>query len=206
MRKRLLRRVLNRILHHLARIAPGATSLRPFLHKLRGVKIHGRVFIGDEVYLENEYPERVEMHDQSSLNLRSTVIAHFRGPGRIIFMEKARVAACCTLVCSPGRVLTIGEGAFVAAGSLVKRDVPPYTLVAGVPAKPIARITVPAVPGVSYDAFKRGLRPLPNVRPVPSTDEVTDQNQDWFGDDWATEKDCPSTELPSELLARPPKH
>lgn len=31
--------------------------------------------------------------------------------------------------------VTIGEGAVVAAGSLVNRDVPPHSLVAGVPAK-----------------------------------------------------------------------
>ncbi|MBO7744922.1 hypothetical protein I8J29_12005 [Paenibacillus sp. MWE-103] len=33
--------------------------------------------------------------------------------------------------------VTIGEGAVVAAGSLVSKDVAPYALVAGVPAKPI---------------------------------------------------------------------
>ena len=33
--------------------------------------------------------------------------------------------------------VTIGKGAVVAAGSVVSKDVPPYTLVAGVPAKPI---------------------------------------------------------------------
>ena len=33
--------------------------------------------------------------------------------------------------------VTIGEGAVVAAGSLVIRDVPPYAIVGGVPAKVI---------------------------------------------------------------------
>lgn len=39
--------------------------------------------------------------------------------------------------------VTIGEGAVVAAGSVVTRDVAPYTLVAGSPAKPIRDLPRP---------------------------------------------------------------
>ncbi|RSK43116.1 acyltransferase [Hymenobacter rigui] len=39
--------------------------------------------------------------------------------------------------------VTIGEGAAVAAGAVVTRDVPPYTLVAGVPARVIRQLPRP---------------------------------------------------------------
>ncbi len=158
MKKSALRGLSNRILHLIARFAPGAYSFRPILHKMRGVKIEGQVFIGDEVYMENEYPEAIEMQDESGINLRSTLIAHFRGSlGRIVLERKARILTSCTVVSSAGETLVIGEGAVLAAGSVVSKSVPPYTLVGGVPAKPIAKVGVPLALGVSYLEFKQGL-------------------------------------------------
>ena len=61
MLRRVAKATWNRLLHVAARQLPGSTSVRPFLHRLRGVKIGRRVFIADDVYLENEYPERVEI-------------------------------------------------------------------------------------------------------------------------------------------------
>ena len=45
----------------------------------------------------------------------------------------ATLGANCTIVCG----VTIGEYAFVAAGAVINRDVPPYALMAGVPARRI---------------------------------------------------------------------
>jgi len=59
MEKSILRGSFNRILHLMARLGPGATTIRPFLHKIRGVKIYGNVFIGDDVRALN-FPKYVK--------------------------------------------------------------------------------------------------------------------------------------------------
>ena len=161
MEENIFRGAFNRILHLITRFAPGATSLRPILHRLRGVKIHGRVFIGDDVYLENSHPEAIEMYDEAEIAPRASLIAHFRGTGKIILKQKAWIGTGCIIIASPKQILTIGEGSVVAAGSVVTKDVPPFTLVGGVPAKPIAKVTVPmTLEGTSFEDFQAGLQRL----------------------------------------------
>jgi heptaprenylglycerol acetyltransferase len=87
--KSLLSRVLNRALHLMARMLPGSRSLRPFLHRLRGVSIGCNVFIGDDVYLENEYPGCVEIEDHVEIGLCSVIIAHLRGTGQVVIKKAA---------------------------------------------------------------------------------------------------------------------
>lgn len=160
MKKSVVRRVSNRILGMVARFAPGATSFRPFLHKLRGVRITGQVFIGDDVYLENEYPECIELHQGVQINLRSILIAHTRGSGRIVVENDAFIGANCVLAASPGATLTVGEGAVVTTSSVVTSDVPAHTLFGNEKAKPLARATVAFTMDTPYDRFLAGLRPL----------------------------------------------
>lgn len=168
MKKSMLKRVLNRSFHTLARFLPGLNSVRPALHKLRGVRISGKVSevsIGEDVYLENEYPECVEIHSPAYIGLRSTIITHFReGRGKLILCKYARIGACSTVIVNPAKKLIIGEGSVISAGSLVTRNVPPYTLVAGVPATPIAKITVPSTRDKTWKEFREGLLPIRSKR------------------------------------------
>jgi acetyltransferase-like isoleucine patch superfamily enzyme len=159
-KKNFFRKGFNRILHLAARFGPGAMTLRPFWHKLRGVDIKGRVFIGEDVYLENEYPEMVEIHDDVSIAIRTVVLAHFQGKGRVIIEEKAFIGTGCIITAGPNQTLTIGRGSVLAAGCVVTKDVPPHTLVGGVPAKPLATVTEPMTVDTDYEDFQKGLRPL----------------------------------------------
>jgi acetyltransferase-like isoleucine patch superfamily enzyme len=153
------RRVFNRILGLLARFLPGATTLRPFLHRLRGVKINGRVFIGDDVYIENEYPECIEIRDGAQICLRSTLIAHTRGSGRIVIGKDAFLGASCVVTAAAGRTITIGDGAVVTACAVISSNVSPGTMVGNEKAKLLAVVTVPLAMETSYEKFLAGLRP-----------------------------------------------
>src|SRR5690242_2831890 len=48
-----------RVLQEIARSAPGATTLRPRLHRARGVTIGANVWIGYDVVLDTSSPELI---------------------------------------------------------------------------------------------------------------------------------------------------
>lgn len=160
---KIIRGIFNRILHIIVRFSPGAMTIRPFLHKLRGVKIYGKVFIGDDVYIENEHPECVEINDEAQFAPRSMIMAHYRGTGKVIIGKKVWVGPACVIAAAVGQTLTIGEAAVLAAGAVVTKDVPPYTFVGGVPAKPIATVTVPMLMDTPLADFKKGLIPIKKI-------------------------------------------
>jgi acetyltransferase-like isoleucine patch superfamily enzyme len=60
-------------------------------------------------------------------------------PEAIIVEDDVWLATRCTIL----KGVRIGQGAVVAAGAVVTRDVPPYTLVGGVPAKIIKHLPKP---------------------------------------------------------------
>ena len=155
-----LRGAFNRLLHLLARFSPGATTLRPFLHRLRGVTVHKRVFISDEVYIDNEYPECVEIQEDVQIGIRAIILAHTRGPGKVVIEKSAYIGPNSVILGPPGRTLTVGEGSVVAASSTITTSVPPFTLARGNPAVPVAKVTLPLALADRYEDFITGLVPL----------------------------------------------
>jgi acetyltransferase-like isoleucine patch superfamily enzyme len=158
--KGLARRASNRLCHLLARYSPGATTARPFLHRLRGVSIGERVFIGDEVYIDNEYPECVTIASDVQIGIRCIILAHTRGPGTVVIEKAAYIGPNSVIFGPSGRTLTVGEGAVIAAGSVVTASVPSFTMVRGNPAVAVARVTVPLSLADRYEDFVAGLAPI----------------------------------------------
>ena len=79
---------------------------------------------------------RVKAQHRVGYGIENRALERFKFRKGAIIRHGARVGANSTLL--PG--IEIGREAFVAAGSVVTRDVPPATLVMGVPARPIRSV------------------------------------------------------------------
>ena len=96
------------------------------------VKIQNNVSIYDNVFLDDDVFCGPSMVFTNVYNPRSAVErkSEFRDT---IVKKGVTFGANCTIVCG----VIIGEYAFIAAGAVVNRNVPAYSLMAGVPAKQI---------------------------------------------------------------------
>lgn len=89
-----------------------------------GVELEDGVFCGPSCVFTNDLTPRAEF-PKGSAGYKKTLVKH-----------GASIGANATIVCGH----TIGEYAMVAAGAVVTKDVPSYTLVAGVPAREVRKI------------------------------------------------------------------
>jgi len=96
------------------------------------VKIQNNVSVYDNVTLESDVFCGPSMVFTNVYNPRSAVSRKDEYRNTLV-KHGATLGANCTIICGT----TIGEYAFVAAGTVVNRDVKPYALMAGVPARQI---------------------------------------------------------------------
>ena len=96
------------------------------------VKIQNNVSVYDNVTLEDDVFCGPSMVFTNVYNPRSAVTRKDEYRNTLV-KRGATLGANCTVVCG----VTIGEYAFVGAGSVINKDVPAFALMVGVPAKQI---------------------------------------------------------------------
>ena len=95
-----------------------------------GVTIKDTVFVGHNVsFINDKYPQAVNPDGALQTSKDWEVVP-------IVVEEGVSIGTSSTILCG----VTIGKNAIVGAGSVVTRDVPPNTIVAGNPARILRRI------------------------------------------------------------------
>lgn len=94
------------------------------------VKVQNNVSIYDNVYLEDDVFCGPSMVFTNVINPRSHIIRKHEYKDTHV-RRGASIGANATVVCG----VTLGKFCFIGAGAVVNRDVKPYALVAGVPAR-----------------------------------------------------------------------
>lgn len=143
-----------------AKIGPGS-KIWHWTHVSSGAVLGENVVLGQNVYVGSKAEIGNRAKIQNNVSIYDRVIIEdevFCGPSMVFtnvnnpraFVERkdeylttlvkkgASLGANCTIVCG----VTIGEYAFVGAGAVVTKDVRPFSLMVGVPARQIGWVSV----------------------------------------------------------------
>lgn len=149
----MLRVLRKRILKTLVRFIPG-NSLRIKLLRSCGYTIGNEVYIGEDLIITEileVFSEKLIIDDRVAIAPRVTLITSSDPNysrlwdyveierGKIIIKHDAWIGAGAIIM----QNVTIGEYSIVGAGAVVTKDVPPYSVVVGIPAKVVKKIQMP---------------------------------------------------------------
>ena len=118
--------------------------------RMRGVRIGEHVFIGPHVHIDFLYPHLVTIDDFVSIGMNSMIFVH-SNPTCSMWLKKRLYPRSVAPVhikkgawIPPGTMIlpgvTVGEHSVIGAGSTVIRNVEPFTMVAGQPARFVKRL------------------------------------------------------------------
>lgn len=105
-----------------------------------GVNVKGRAMVYGGVGIDTVYPDNIYIGKGVRITAGTRILTHYLDPARSgvhfrkgeVHIENDVFIGLNVCICSS---VTIGEGAIVGAGSVVTKDIPPYQVWAGNPAR-----------------------------------------------------------------------
>ncbi|MBV8635688.1 MAG: hypothetical protein JO002_14435 [Burkholderiaceae bacterium] len=119
--------------HHLKPVAYLLTNLNDFFH---GVWIGPRVKAGKGLFLG--HPRGIVINPETVLGDYVTIINQVTIGGDLVVVgDFVEIGAGAKVISAAHRPVTIGAHSIIGAGAVVTRSAPPFSILAGVPAKSI---------------------------------------------------------------------
>ena len=145
----MLRSIMFSLMRFFGMYAP-AQSIRVAMYRKAGVHIGERVFFGGNNWLDINFKSMIYIGDDAALAGDDIILSHdilvsasvdplvasqgeFDGFKPVVIGKGARLGAHVMVLAG----VTIGENSVIGAGAVVVKDIPPFCLAVGVPAKPI---------------------------------------------------------------------
>ena len=146
-------RTRKKLLKLIAKQIPGC-NVRVRLLRMCGYEIGEKVYIGEDLLIVDDLDDTqltLKIGDRSAISPRVTFVMHSQPneartvpyvnshTGPITIGADAWIGTGAVILPN----IIVGEGAVVGANSVIIKDVPPYTVVGGVPAHHIKDVDVP---------------------------------------------------------------
>lgn len=117
-----------------------ATAWTPEMEICKKRRSKHKSWIYRNVYFDSVAPHLITIEKGVTITQDTTILTHFLDPnqkGRMYDLGEVKIEedvfiGCNVVICN---AVTIGKGAIVGAGSIVTKDIPPYQVWAGNPAR-----------------------------------------------------------------------